>query len=260
MDFENIDPNGNESFEGASEVSEPPKKIQKLDKDSIFKNISEKFNPKEVVDPDFNDEFAECINSAFHQGISDDKRDELLKEIHRPSNCHALVKTTVNQPIWRLLKPHTQTDNVKMQSIQNNIIKAAINFTKIWNECGETMGQSLVEMGTSALALLGQSNKQINNKRKEFHKEYHYLTSQNLTYMDKLYGDDVNKNIKDIQDINRLNKNIGRGSGGVPRSSFRGRFLPDFPLLAIVEAVTGVLDMVWKTNIPTVDHSLGLCQ
>ena len=42
----------------------------------------------------------------------------------------ALAKTTVNQPIWRLLKPHTQTDDVKMQSIQNNIIKAAINLNK----------------------------------------------------------------------------------------------------------------------------------
>ena len=53
--------------------------------------------------------------------------------------------------------------------------------------------------------------------------KYHYLTSQNLTYTDKLYGDNVNKNIKDIQDINCLSKNIGRGSGGLPRGSFRGR-------------------------------------
>ncbi|MEW8548333.1 MAG: hypothetical protein AB2693_32925 [Candidatus Thiodiazotropha sp.] len=225
-DFENVDPN--ETYEGASVVSEPPTKIQKLDKSSIFKNISDKFNPKEVVDSDINEELAEFINSAFREGISDDKQTELLKEIHRPSNCNFLVKTTVNQPIWRLLKPHTQTDDVKMQSIQNNIIKAAINFTKILNECGESIGQNLVEMGTSALALLGQSNKQINNKRKEFHKvdldaKYHYLSSQNLPYTDKLYGDDVNKNIKEIQDINRLSKNIGRGSGSTSRGNFRGR-------------------------------------
>lgn len=77
-----------------------------------------------------------------------------------------------------------------MQGIQNNVIKAAINFTKILNICGETMGQNMVELGTNALALLGQSNKQI-NKRKEFHKsdldvKYHYLSSSILPYTDKL--------------------------------------------------------------------------
>ena len=171
-------------------VSEPPSKIQKLEQNSVFKNISEKFNPKEIVDSNINDELAVFVNSAFREGISDEKQTELVKEIHPPSNCNAVVKTTVSQPIWRFLKPQTQTDNVKMQGIQNNIIKAAINFTKHLNECDETMGQNMVELGTNALALLGQSNKQINNKRKEFHKsdldvKYHNLSSSILPYTDK---------------------------------------------------------------------------
>ena len=226
--YENRDlDQSSEAVSSVSVVSEPPSKIQKLEQDSVFKNISEKFNPKEMVDSNINDELAMFVNSAFREGISDEKQTELVKEIHRPSNCNALVKTTVNQPIWRFLKPQTQTDDVKMQGIQNNVIKAAINFTKILNICGETMGQNMVELGTNALALLGQSNKQINNKRKEFHKsdldvKYHYLSSSILPYTDKLYGDDVNKNIKDIQDMNRLSKNIGRGSGAALRGH-RGR-------------------------------------
>ena len=43
---------------------------------------------------------------------------------HRPSNCNAFVKTAVNQPLWRFLKPQTQTDDVKMHGIQNNVIRA----------------------------------------------------------------------------------------------------------------------------------------
>ena len=133
----------------------------------------------------------------------------------------------MNQPIWQLLKAHIQTDDVKRQLIQNNIIKAAISLTKTLNECGESIGQDIIELGMTALALSGQSNKQINNKRKEFHKvdldvKYHYLTSQNLPFTDKLYGDDVNKNIKDIQDINRLSKNIGQGTNMSTRGCYRG--------------------------------------
>lgn len=75
----------------------------------------------------------------------------------------------------------------------------------------------MIELGTNALGLLGQANKLINNKRKEFHKadldvKYHYLTSHDFPFTDKLYGDDVNKNVKEIQDMNRLSKNVGRGS------------------------------------------------
>ena len=235
--YENVDPvcsEHDQSVDGESVVSEPPNKKQKLEAGSVFKNINDKFNPKETVDNDINSELGDFINTAFREGISDDKQNELLKETHRPNNCPSLVKTTVNQPIWRLLKPHTQTDDIKMQSIQNNMVKAAINFTKVLNEYGESMSQEMIELGTNALTLLGQCNKQINNKRKEFHKvdldaKYHYLSSQNLPYTDKLYGDDVNKNIKEIQDINRLSKNIGRGTNPTSRGGFRGRRPFRFP-------------------------------
>ena len=49
------------------------------------------------------------------------------------------------------------------------------------------------------------------------------MSSSSLAYTaDKLYGDEVNKNIKEIQDINRVGKNIGRGQSGVSRGGFRG--------------------------------------
>ena len=207
--------------------SEPPNKKQKTD--SVFKNINIKFNTKEKVDPDIDEELAKFIKSAFIDGITEDDQTLLTKDVNRPGNCPALVKTRVNQSIWRLLKSHTQTDDSKMQSIQNNIIKAAINFAKILDQCGDEIDGNLVEMGTNALALLGQSSKLINNKRKEFHRSdldvrYHYLTSSSLPYTaDKLYGDEVNKNIKEIQDINRVGKNIGRGQSGSSRGAFRGR-------------------------------------
>ena len=101
------------------------------------------------------------------------------------------MKTKVNQSIWRLLKPNTQTDDVKMQTIQNNVIKAMVNITKMLNEGGETLGSSMIELGINALGLLGQRNKLINNKRKEFHKadldvKYYHLTSHNFPFTDKL--------------------------------------------------------------------------
>ena len=58
-----------------------------------------KLNAKEVTDYDIDEEFAEFLNYAFRDGISDDQRTKLVTDIHRPSNVHALVKTKVNQSI-----------------------------------------------------------------------------------------------------------------------------------------------------------------
>lgn len=214
-------------YEDSSEV-EPPQKKQKTDDASVFKSLTDKFQNSETVDCEINDDLAFFVNNAFRNGISEDKQSEMTKDIHRPSNCDALVKTRVNQGIWRLLKPQTQTDDSKMQGIQTHIIKAAACMTKLLDKCGESLDSQDLEWGTNSLALLGQANKQINNKRKEMHKpdldpRYHYLTSSTLPFTEHLYGEDgdVNKNVGEINDLNRIGRNVSRGYNS--RGGFRGR-------------------------------------
>ncbi len=66
-----------------------------------------------------------------------------------------------------------------------------------------------------------------NTKRKELHKQdldykYHYLASASLPYTDLLYGNDtdVNNNVREINNMNRIGK-VGRG--GPMRGFSRGR-------------------------------------
>ena len=200
---------------------------------TTFKGLSDKFLLAEKVDSEVNDDLAEFVNSSFRNGVSEDRVSEISKEIYRPQNCDSLCKTRVNPGIWRLLKPQTQTDDAKMQSIQNHIVKASIEFVKLLDKNSESFDSQSVEWGTSALALLGQCNKLINNKRKESHKhdldpKFYPLTSPMLPYTEYLYGNetDVNRNVKDIQDMSRIgkvgrnNNTRGRGNRGAP---YRGR-------------------------------------
>ena len=81
---------------------------------------------------------------------------------------------------------------------------------------------------------MGQYNKNTNIKRRENQKydllqDYSHLSSQNLPFTDQLYGDDISKNVKEIQDVNRVGKRLirfppGFGRGGFPRGGrgFRG--------------------------------------
>lgn len=79
----------------------------------------------------------------------------------------------------------------------------------------------------------------MNVRRRDIHKKdmdpkLHHLCSQNIPFTDLLYGDTMIKDIKDIQEMNKISRNIttprfrGRGSyvkRGRPFAgqNFRGR-------------------------------------
>ena len=97
---------------------EPPDKKQKIEEDSIFKSLSNKFQSLESVAPSTKDkELYTFVNSSFSGGISDDKQAGLVKNVRRPANTDMLLKTRVNQGIWKLLKSQAQTEGSKMQTI-----------------------------------------------------------------------------------------------------------------------------------------------
>lgn len=216
---------------------------------SWFKGLSDKFLTAEKVDNEVHDDLASFVNMSFRNGVSEDRVAEICKDIHRPSNCDALIKTRVNPGMWRLLKPQTQTEDAKMQAIQNFVIKASVNIVKLLDKESTGLDSQSLEWGTNALALLGQANKFMNNKRKESHRfdldpKFYPLTSPGLPFTEYLYGNetDINKNVRDIQDMSRIGK-IGRSSRGrgyrmAPyrrgsrgfRRGFRGRGFNNYPM------------------------------
>lgn len=195
---------------------------------SIFKKLSDKFQQTEQVDIDVHPDLANLVNNSFRNGLSDENLEEVCKDIHRPQNCDSLVKTRVNQGIWRLLKSYTQAEDSRLTSIQGVLLKASMNVVKLVEKLGASDSEH-VELGTTAIALLGHANKMINTKRKDLHKadldhKYHYLASASLPYTDLLYGNDtdVNNNVREINNMNRIGRSVGRGGGPV-RGFSRGR-------------------------------------
>ncbi|XP_053398287.1 uncharacterized protein LOC123560776 [Mercenaria mercenaria] len=156
---------GNDDVQIDPHPVEPPFKKPK----TLFQGLSDKFLLADKVDTNVNEDLADFVNRSFRNGVPEETIQEILKEVHRPQNCEALTKTRVNPGMWRLLKAHTQTEDAKMQLIQNCVVKASINIVKLLHKQGDTDSQAF-ELGSNALALLGHSNKLINNRRKESHK------------------------------------------------------------------------------------------
>lgn len=196
----------------------------------IFKSLMDKYKHSESVDNEVNNDLASFVNECFRGGMPDEAYTNLAKDIHRPSNCTSLTKTTVNSQIWSYMKPWTQTADVKMQSIQSSVVKAAINLTKMMDKSSDSLDGQMLQWGSDALSILGHAHKLINFRRRESHQtdldhRYKQLCSANVPFTDKLYGDDVCKNVKEIQDMSRVSKQLSVLS----RSSRGGRRPRPYP-------------------------------
>ena len=243
-DYENGDFFVNEEIdevEGA-ELSINPENDVNNNVTSVFKGITSKYNIIENVDHEVDNDLAVLVNSVFRDGVSDEKMKKLIKETDRPVNCEALTKTRVNALVWGLLTPYTKSVDDKLKYMQEGVIKASVIMTKLLDKSSDRLCKEELESGADALGLLGQVNKMINIRRRTIHKtdlnkEYHHLCSPSNTFTDMLYGDDVSKDVKDIQDMNRvgtkirvgpnypMNPNISRGRGKPMRGVFRGRVM-----------------------------------
>ena len=149
------------------------------------------------------------VNQFVREGIADEKLQELIKDNPRPQNCEGLFVKNKSEPACleyhRILPPHTRSADVASQNMLNSLIKGATILTKLSNN-GDT---SLVESGLDVLALLGQANKQLVQRGREALKPV--IQSEigtSVPYTDMLFGDDVSKNGKDIQDMERLKKMV----------------------------------------------------
>ena len=95
---------------------------------------------------------------------------------------------------------------------------------KINKESSDSDIQECIDLGLGSIGLMAQYNRLTNLKRKEVHRpdlehDYHHLCSPNVAFTDMLYGDDISKNVKEIQDVNRDGNTIGK----FPVSNFGGR-------------------------------------
>ena len=215
--------------------------------DSRFSSLAKRFKAQELTDKDIDPVLANNVTDLFRKGIEDEQFANMLKDekLARPANCDGLSVVKCNQLVWDLLSPNARTTDKKLQNIETSVVKSAIVLTKMVDQVAK-LEQKLKEKGeditfivddvNDSLALLGHANRQINLTRKDLLKpelkyEYTHLCNHQVPYTNQLFGDDVSKAAKEIEDAakigNRMQYGNYRGYSGSfrgGRAGFRGRF------------------------------------
>lgn len=206
---------------------------------SRFESMSKRFKNEEKCDVKVDETLAQNINELFLNGVQEDKYAELTNENNsRPENCAGLSVVKLNKLVWDAVSPAARTMDKKLQNIETSVIKAATMLVKVVNNMAILENDcpkygEMIDNCNDVLALMGHSNRQINLTRRdllrpELKEEYNHLCNHSLPYTKELFGDDVSKAAKDIEDSMKvgfkLHRGIGRGRFGPTRTKFRGRF------------------------------------
>lgn len=229
---------------GPSTSKRPPDS----DGSNRFSCLSKRFKTVEVFGPKIDDTLAQNVTDLFRKGMNEEQFDSLIKDENspRPENCEGLQTVRMNRIIWDIMSSTARTVDSKMQKTETAIVKASVLLTnnlnkladleKLLNNNGMNV-TPIVEGLNDSIALLGHANYLSCMVRKdllkpELKREFSHLCNHSIPYTNWLFGDDVSKTVKEIEESSRMGHKVHHGSyssypkRGVMRGRFRGGFRP----------------------------------
>ncbi|XP_050414109.2 uncharacterized protein LOC126828376 [Patella vulgata] len=194
-------------------------------------------NIDEVCGPNIEASLAEAVNNMIKHGLSEEKTNELLNRYTRPQNCQNLTQTKVNPPIWESLSGETRSTDIKLQKIQNIIMKAFIPLTKLaellMTSTGGATAIDTVNVNkhghqflTDSMALLAAVNAEVNGRRRVLMKtdvntNYRSLCTIKGPNGALLFGADLTDRLREISETNRVVQKVNRDRSSYSRESTR---------------------------------------
>ena len=229
-------------------------------KPDFLEELGEAFETSDNVTDNINEKLAAFVDKRWGQKIKPEKLKSLIKNYKRPKNCPKMHQIKVNKGAWDNLKLEKKQADIRLSNMQQTITKIgcltlqSANFLlENKNSFQDDIGvNNHIMMSYHAIAL-GHLIADLSNMRRGYLKnalrpEFQALCSASteIPHSSYLFGDDFGKQIKEVEETNKITKafkpvslkpretvfsnfrnpnQIGGSSGGFPRFGNRRDFL-----------------------------------
>ncbi|KAJ8049762.1 hypothetical protein HOLleu_02656 [Holothuria leucospilota] len=162
--------------------------------------------------------------------MTEEKLKAKYKKYPCPENVGTLKPTRVNQLVWDKIRPATRSRDLKLQRVQQLIMKGIIALGKgahlVLNFPG--LDKGVVHEFFDAVAFMAQGSMELNLTRRELIKpdlsrDFQNLCSNAVPISSELFGDDITKYVKDITESSKMSWKIVRGGSDNRYRPYRGR-------------------------------------
>jgi len=198
--------------------------------DTFMEDLQQFFETGDSTAPDLETKMATIVNTSLRASVGEQKINDLCDRLLRPKNCDGLIVPKVNQEIWARLQRFTRNRDLAMQKIQSYMAKAMIPMLKAMQEMreviksgrGNTSRTTLptaqwLTMTSESFRVMALGFVKITNQRKEMirpdlSENYRQLCSDQNKVTSFLFGDDLGKKIKEIEDSERVGNRVSQQS------------------------------------------------
>ena len=210
-----------------------------------FSGLSKRFKSVEICGENIDETLAGHVTDLFRKGMDEAQYEQMVKDenIPRPENCEGLQLVRMNRIIWDIMSRQAQTADAKLQKCAMSVIKASVILAKAVDKLvksekslkdsdksapGTVDFDSVIESFNDAIALLGHANYQnsmvrLDLVKPELKKEFSFLCNHNIPYTGWLFGDDVSKTVKEIEDSSKMGHKVHQGGFNYRKGPMRGR-------------------------------------
>ena len=151
--------------------------------------------------------------------------DSLISKYKVPQNCDKACPPTVNQEIWKILDKRAQSQDRGIVDIQNLVASRLTPIIKLAEILSPQIGgnKQAKSLLSDSLILLGQVQYHLSVRRRymirpNLKKKYHTLCNVSTPISSNLFGDDINRDIKNCDSMVSLGK-----EQPYYRNNFRGK-------------------------------------
>ena len=121
--------------------------------------------------------------------------------------------------MWDLIRIETRMQDIRFQKSHSMLIKSMVPIILIMNTWMTTTTanfkmKQLCTLACDSFKLLSMVHSELVNKRKDVVKldlrpQYRQLCNNNTAHTEWIFGDDLNKTIKDINEATQLGEKVG---------------------------------------------------
>ncbi|XP_062613264.1 uncharacterized protein LOC134275041 [Saccostrea cucullata] len=169
------------------------------------------------------DRLAKIVNDSMRTRIGETKKKDLLAKHMKPQNCEKITVPRINKGIWSSLPRKARDQDLKLQHIQSTMCKTFYPLIHLMDKLlkAQTAKQGLAQTDvTDCFALCNDTFKLLQlgfsemsqrrrlSLRPELSNEYKALCAAEIPVTDHLFGDELEKQIKEITDAKKVSRKI----------------------------------------------------
>lgn len=187
----------------------------------LLKEMGQEFEKLEAVSSKVDETLATVVNSGVRAKIDRKVAKELCEKYQRPENCEALKVPKLNKELWTTgaLGKFSKERDKMIQTAQRYLNHGLMPLVQLMEDLlKDENSEERFKLARDSFQMLAYAHRDISNVRRQILKsnvseKYKQLCNDSTPITENLLGDDLEKQIKTLDEMRKVGKDISKGKG-----------------------------------------------